>query len=147
LDLHHHFLSKEWRTMNERLKRCNIMKAMRTTRIPESTIQSQCEQWLAIKGITVIRVPDAVLAEIHRVGSPQARAMVSRHFCGQPDLIMLLPNGKWLCIELKAADGKLSQGQTNWWKRLGIAPVICRSLDELIDVVEKEITNKGNENG
>ena len=122
--------------MNERLRRANINKALRTNRIPESTIQHQVEAYLALKGVTVLRVPDAVLAMIARTGSPQARAMVSRHFMGQPDIIALWPDGTFLGIELKAEDGKLSQGQINWWKRLGQPPNVCRSFEEAKEQID-----------
>jgi hypothetical protein len=55
---------------------------------------------------------------------------------GVPDLLIWLPYGKHVCVELKAplAKARLSPAQIGWIRRMtdmGVAVHVCRSIDEV----------------
>jgi VRR-NUC domain len=53
---------------------------------------------------------------------------------GIPDLVIVAPGGRALCIEVKAPGGSLSPAQRGiheWLSALGTPPAICRSLDDV----------------
>lgn len=60
---------------------------------------------------------------------------------GVPDLLVWLPGGRHVQIELKAAGGKLSDRQAEWIvgiHKFGVTVHVCRSLDEVMAVLERE---------
>lgn len=71
---------------------------------PESDLQSECEEYLEILQIQYIHIPDGA-------------AKKHKKLSGIPDLVVLFPNGRHLCIELKT---KSKVRQSQWdWKRKG----------------------------
>lgn len=66
---------------------------------------------------------------------------------GVPDIFLPLPidNFHGLFIELKTAKGRLSPEQREWLMRLhnrGYAAVLCRGLDETIDMVCRYVSGQ-----
>jgi hypothetical protein len=95
------------------------------TRVKESTTQNQLEKYLALKGIKFIRFPDSLYRYIfaNPVIPIHVKKQCSDFMKGIPDLIILTPNKAYnscLLLEVKAEDGKLSQGQKNWHKGLNV---------------------------
>jgi len=83
---------------------------------PEKMIQAEIECLCHLKGLRFIHIPDGVLGYLARA-NPQVRALISKYFCGIPDLLIFAPAEKYnycLMLELKTEAGKLSQGQKNW---------------------------------
>ena len=114
----------------------------RATTEPESSLQSQCEELLSFyPNIKVVRVPDAAYRAIfsHSSNVPVfVKKLVSAWLRGIPDLILLRKDGeaycKAVCVELKTAKGKQSQGQKNFAK---VVPVIvCRSFEHFEEIVK-----------
>ena len=65
---------------------------------------------------------------------------------GVPDIILIKPGGQVIQIELKTAKGQLNSNQRAWRNRsreLEIPYYICRSIDEVKAIVEKECQDKG----
>jgi hypothetical protein len=57
---------------------------------------------------------------------------------GFPDIAGVMPNGRFFAIELKAADGKLSEDQIGWITKLnqsGAMAVVLRTKDELKEFI------------
>ncbi len=102
-----------------------IPKKTAKPRVKESTIQSQLEHYLELKGIEYIRFPDSLYRYIfaNPATSAKTRSQCSAYMKGVPDLIILVKHGKYnMCLlcEVKAKDGTLSQGQKNYAKRLNV---------------------------
>ena len=60
---------------------------------------------------------------------------------GCPDIHIDMEGGRTFKIELKTEKGRMSEAQKEWkrnCKQLGIPYYICRSVDEVIEVMEKE---------
>lgn len=81
---------------------------------------------------------------IHFHGST---ADATQRTLGEPDFILLLPNGRFLLVECKSATGKLSEDQqtmVQWAKILGHKIHIVRSFSEFLAIIKeyaKENTN------
>jgi len=102
-----------------------LIKKTKKPRVKESTIQDQLEHYLDLKGITYVRFPDSLYRYIF--ANPMipiyVKKQCSDYMKGVPDLIILTPNKSYndcLLLEVKAKDGKLSQGQKNWQKGLNV---------------------------
>lgn len=104
---------------------------MKTILVSENLIQKQCLQWLSLKGVFAWR---------QNTGSFRAEHKGKKRFVrfshpGISDILGICGDGRFLAIEVKRADGKLSDDQKafldNVTKEGGIALVV-RSLDDLI---------------
>jgi len=59
---------------------------------------------------------------------------------GVSDMLMMIPNGKWVCIEWKTETGVQSEGQKEWQKlaeSLGNTYIVVRSENEFFSVIDK----------
>lgn len=66
---------------------------------------------------------------------------------GAPDLILLLPRGKYhaLAIEMKTPKGRQSPAQKEWqayFESMGGKYVVCRSLEEFIEAIESYLNEE-----
>ena len=105
--------------------------------VKEETLQSQCEEYLKLQRLPYIRIPDGLLAFVARTGQPPIKKLVEKYLKGLPDLTIFLPDGKYICVELKSKTGKPTQGQKNFAK---IASVyIVRSFDDFCSLVESKL--------
>ncbi len=113
--------------------------------VKESAIQHQCEEYLTIIQMPYIRVPDLVYKAIFGGINvkPHLRMLASKFLKGIPDITLLHPNGKYLCVELKTPNGKQSQGQISFQKKIKDNYIVCRSFDEFMDIVNKFNIEKG----
>jgi len=97
----------------------------------ERKLQRNCESWLTLHGYRR-RTPD----EIKRPG-PCIGWFIHMHEakCNPIilDLLILLPGGRYLEIELKSVTGKLTQEQEALVARGG---KVCRTLEEFIGVMK-----------
>lgn len=110
------------------------MKAKALKSLPpqsEKSIQKQCLDWLTLKGIFHYR---------NNTGAVAAQYKGKQRFIrfGHPgisDIIGIAPDGRFLAIEVKRADGKLTEAQEVFLEQVeksgGIALVV-RSLEDLI---------------
>ena len=120
------------KTKNKRIARLQVGSG-----ITEHQLQRQCEQYLRINNIVFIRVPDAIYKAIfgNRLIPPATRALISSFIKGLPDLTILLPSGKYICVELKTATGKMSQGQKEFARNIPVT--ICRTFEEFRKLVDE----------
>ena len=106
----------------------------------EAELQRKCEEYLKLKRIPFIRVPDAVYKVIfaNQHLPIHHRTLIASFIKGLPDLTIFRkadPYNIALCIELKSAKGKLTHHQKHWADQ--VTTVVVRSFDEFIRVVEE----------
>ena len=106
----------------------------------EDQLQMAAMFWIRIS------YPKAVSFHVanERKTSPMRGAKLKKMgvLAGVPDIHILHPNGQHcgLFIELKTPKGRLTQSQKNVIERLessGYQCAVCRSVDDVIDVVTK----------
>ena len=69
------------------------------------------------------------------------KKLISSMIKGVPDLTILHRDGRYMCVELKTENGKLSLGQKQWKRGVGDNYHVIRSFDDfktLIDDWSKE---------
>ena len=113
-------------------------RALGALKITEDQLQSQCEEYLNIIGLPFIRFPSTLYRKIfgpYNTLSAQVRGWLSTYMKGVPDLTILHPWGRYLCVELKTQRGKLSQGQKGFAKRVPVT--VCRSFEGFRDLVDR----------
>lgn len=115
-------------------------------KIPESALQKVCEDYLIIRRLAFIRIPDAVYREIfgRRSVSVRLRSLVSSYLKGLPDLTILFQSGHYLAIELKSRTGKMSQGQKNYKKLVGDNYYVIKSFDAFRKLIDEKIAEYNN---
>jgi len=117
----------------------NMGKAPKTS---EAMLQKQCEDYLVIRKIAFVRIPDAVYREVfgRNNTSPRLRGVISSYLKGLPDLTVLYPSGRYLAIELKSGSGKMTQGQKNFKKLVGVDNYyLVRSFDAFRELVDENL--------
>ena len=108
----------------------------------ERSLQSQCENYLNVKGVFYIRIPDGIYKYVFSQYSKlpkYVRAFFARFVKGIPDLTILKPYGEKynlaLCIELKTEKGRLTQGQKNVSQKINVQ--VKRSLEDVVKEVQE----------
>jgi hypothetical protein len=101
---------------------------------PESRVLSSCLKYLEVRGIYHWR---------NSCGAVQVRPGQFMRFgkVGSSDILGLLPGGRLLCVECKAADGRLSPEQKKFLsdvKGFGALAVVVRGWKELDKVLRSE---------
>ena len=123
-----------WRWMNSRP----------TTRKLRDEPQRQCEQYLRVRKIDYIRIPDWIYRLV--TSNPKLRKWISQYFKGLPDLMIFRqwssPYNLALFVELKKKGGQLGQGQEALGRRLNV--LVIREFEVFVIVVEKIGTTKKN---
>lgn len=98
-------------------------------RVPkEADVQRACLQLLAVRGVWAWRTNAGAV----KVGS----RLVQLAPAGTPDILGVLPGGRLLAVEVKAAGGRLRPSQKAWAdeaRRAGAAVLLVRSAGELDD--------------
>lgn len=68
-----------------------------------------------------LRATGVRVADIHRLGG------------GAPDILVYVPAlNLWTPIELKSADGTLTDHEVQWWRKMGCEPIIARNSREAL---------------
>jgi len=107
----------------------------------ESVLQRQCEEYLNVRGIQFIRMPDSAYKAIFANPNLKSKdkSLISSFIKGLPDITILEPITDEYClsccIELKSAKGKLSQGQKNFGRRVPVK--VVRSFEQFESEVNK----------
>jgi len=115
---------------------------LRLVGVPEQSIQNAVENYLQLKGLQYIHIPNAV----YRMCAPfykipiQTKKEISEALKGIPDLLIFKAsldgnNNDCLLLELKRKNGKARQSQTNWHKGLNMN--ICDSVDDAIKTINE----------
>jgi hypothetical protein len=106
-------------------------------KVPESALQCFLDEYLELKKIRSIRIPDNVFRWVQVSAPLWFRIYFNKTFGGLPDKLLLFPDGKYMRavpIELKTIDGKLHGKQKararaeNW--------IICRTVNEIVAAVD-----------
>ncbi|MFH1998567.1 MAG: hypothetical protein ABIK28_02750 [Planctomycetota bacterium] len=107
-------------------------------------MQVLCEEYLDVRGVKYIRVPDQVYRQAFGFGScasMRVRGQISSYLLGLPDLTILFPSRRYWCVELKRPGGKLRQGQKIW--SYGMKNyVVIDNFNDFISLVSKELGNE-----
>ncbi len=116
----------------------NMGKAPKT---PESVLQKQCEDYLIIRKVAFVRIPDAVYREVfgRNNTSHRLRGLISSYLKGLPDLTILFQTGRYLAVELKSSSGKMTQGQKNFKKLVGDNYYLIKSFDAFRRLVDENL--------
>lgn len=112
-------------------------------KITEDYIQNQC--WIWFVNLTHKMKPRPVIYSVpNDEASPvQAkRKNLTGRKAGVSDLVVMLPNGKSLYIEMKTLEGRQSESQKRFEKEceeLGFDYYLCRSVEEFKQVIWQNI--------
>jgi hypothetical protein len=108
---------------------------------PESALQTFADEYVAVKGIRCIRIPDGIFRYVNSPTNHIAagfRLWFNKTFAAMPDCLLLKPFGRYLIalpMELKTTEGalhgkqKTSAKEENW--------IICRTVNEIIQAVNE----------
>ena len=99
----------------------------------EGKVKTECLEYLQLIGAFVWNNP---------TGAFQARPSEWIHFgkTGSADIIGLLPGGRFIAVECKAANGRVSAGQReflNTVTRLGGLAIVARSHADVADTLKQ----------
>jgi len=107
--------------------------------IKEDALQQQCNDYLEIKRIRYIRIPDSVWRWLAYKASEAIKKWFRFIFGGLPDNICIIPiNEKYnlcLALELKTETGKLHGRQKHWSKELAVQ--ISRSPEDTMRIIDE----------
>ena len=104
----------------------------------EAQLQKACMEYMQYKNIPFIR--NNTFAGTVMFGKKNTGYIHNNSFPGSPDILVFLPNGRTLHIELKSATGKQSTEQKHYEEvlsKLGHEYHLVRELEEL----EQHINN------
>jgi len=106
----------------------------------EAEIQAAIVLLLRLKYKALVAITDAGVT--HRYAArywPGERSRGSGMPAGWPDLVVLLPDGRFFGIEVKAEKGRQSKAQKlmqQQFEDLGHTYILARSVDDVIDAME-----------
>lgn len=129
--------------MNGVLKAGVRSKTKRRSRGPEAQLKSAVVDCLRmIPGVHVLRMNAGVM----HVGGENDKRRIHLGEVGTPDLLVMLPCGRSLWLELKAPSGTLSPAQAAWHERarkLGHTVHVVRDTRDAIDLVTRSKAGMG----
>lgn len=120
-----------------RKRRARLAKPKKTE---ESALQAQCEAYLDLLNLQSIRIPDEMNKAIFAMGSQvpvYIARKISSYTKGVPDLTVLFQNGRYVCIELKSANGKQSVGQKEWSAKVIEHYYVVRDFDRFKKIIDE----------
>jgi len=103
---------------------------------PEGLVVAACLEYLRLRGILAWRNNSGAAT----IGEGSGRRFVRFGLVGSADIIGVMPGGRFLAVECKAARGRLSEAQGEFLRRVqdagGVACVV-HGVDELEDVIRR----------
>ena len=108
--------------------------------VQENILQQQCEELLDWYKIKFWRMPDSLETYIMTRTPIQYKKIFSKYFLGKPDLTILLPSGKYLNVELKTENGKLTGGQKRFAKQQ--ETYVVRSFDDFDKLLNEKLKDE-----
>tara|TARA_R110000868_G_scaffold310381_1_gene571609 strand:- start:189 stop:542 length:354 start_codon:yes stop_codon:yes gene_type:complete len=103
---------------------------------PEDVIQQKCVIWFRNNYGLKTQTPRYILFSVPNSGKDvkeQSYKKATGMMPGVSDLILLMPNGVTIFIEMKTEKGRQSDSQTefeNAVKQLGFVYIVCRSFEQ-----------------
>lgn len=106
----------------------------------ESTLQTSCVKWFRYQypHLVIYAVPNGGSRNVREAQRLKAEGVLA----GVADLVVLLPKGKSLYIEMKVKGNKQTENQKYFQKiaeTLGHTYAVCYSFDEFKEIIEKEM--------
>ena len=107
----------------------------------ESTLQTTCVRWFRYQypHLIIYAVPNGGSRNVREAQHLKAEGVLS----GVADLVVLLPQGKSLYIEMKVKGNRQTSNQKDFQKKaiaLGHTYAVCYTFDEFKQVIENLIT-------
>jgi alkylation response protein AidB-like acyl-CoA dehydrogenase len=100
----------------------------------ENRFQAEVVQYLQSIGLFFFSVPNEAGGKGAMIRMARLKAMGLRS--GVADLVVLIPRGKAVFLELKTDKGKQSEAQVRFQEKvesLGFSYFLCRNLKEVVD--------------
>lgn len=103
--------------------------------------QKRFVKWLEAKGLMFTAVPNSTWTPSQEQKSINKASGLRAGF---PDMVVVIPNKKLLCIEMKKrAGGSVSKKQREWLQILGtlpsVEPSVCNGAQEAIEFVKSHL--------
>ena len=111
----------------------------------ESTLQTSCVKWFRYQypHLVIYAVPNGGSRNVREAQRLKDEGVLA----GVADLVIMLPQGKSLYIEMKVKGNRQTQNQKDFQKiaeALGYKYYVCYSFDEFKAIIEKELTTTNN---
>ena len=125
---------------SQQLGKIKINKKTGKLEISELALTEQCENWLKLNNIPFIRIPDMIYKIIFGNQSILIwqKKFISEFIKGLPDFTVLLPNGVYICIELKTSTGKQTAKQKGFEKSVKNYEIV-RSFEDFIKTINNYV--------
>ena len=106
----------------------------------ESILQTSCVKWFRLQypNLVIYAVPNGGSRNVREAQRLKAEGVLA----GVADLVIMLPQGKSLYIEMKVKGNRQTQNQKDFQKiaeTLGHTYAVCYSFEEFKDIIEKEM--------
>ena len=113
----------------------------------ESTLQTSCVKWFRLQypNLVIYAVPNGGSRNVREAERLKSEGVLA----GVADLVVLLPQGKSLYIEMKVKGNKQTLNQKEFQQKaevLGHKYYVCYSFEDFEKVVKQELTRKNNTN-
>lgn len=113
----------------------------------ESVLQTACVKWFRLQhpDLVIYAVPNGGSRNVREAQRLKAEGVLA----GVADLVVLLPQGKSLYIEMKVKGNKQTDNQKDFQKiaeTLGHTYAVCYSFEEFQQVIENQIQKYQKEN-
>lgn len=106
----------------------------------ESTLQSACVRWFRYQypNLVIYAVPNGGSRNVREAQHLKAEGVLA----GVADLVVMLPQGKSIYIEMKVKGNKQTDNQKEFQKKaieLGHTYAVCYSFEEFQQIIENQI--------
>lgn len=106
----------------------------RRNRRAEKQLVNDCIKLLILHGFIPIRTNSGLII----LDSGSRRRAIRMASPGVPDIIACSPDGRFIAIECKTDNGRLTQAQKDFLERLkrtGAVAAVVRCIDELLEII------------
>ena len=109
-------------------------------KLQESTLQASCVRWFRYQypHLVIYAVPNGGSRNVREAQRLKAEGVLA----GVADLVVMLPQGKSLYIEMKIKSNRQTENQKDFQKKatsLGHTYVVCYSFEKFQKIIENQI--------
>ena len=111
-----------------------MVKKKAPLKIPEGAVLKACLEYLKLRGAFVWRNNTGALRD-------KKNRPVFFGKAGSSDILGVLPGGRFIAVECKASNGRLSENQLDFLneiERMGGLAVIARSVEDLEKILRRQ---------